>query len=98
MKHHSVTLFTKAGEVAIDPSPVVVKPGDTISWKSAEGKIAVSFTDAPLDALQFAAERNGATKLAHVRGDARPGKFNCTASIDGKPAPAIYGIEIEPGP
>ena len=98
MKHHSVRLFTNAGAITIDPSPVVVKPGDTISWRSDEGKIAVSFTDAPLDALQFSAERHGATKLAHVRDDALPGKFKCTASIDGNLAPAIYGIEIEPRP
>jgi hypothetical protein len=98
MKHQPVTVFTNgAGQIAIDPFPVIVQRGDTISWKSDEGKIAVSFTNAPLDALQFSAERHGGTKLAHVKKDALPGKYDCTVSIDGKEA-KVYGIEIEPGP
>jgi plastocyanin len=98
MKHHPVKLFTDADrKIAIDPSPVRVNPGDTIAWRSDEGAIAVSFIDAPLDALQFSAKRHEATQLAHVRKDAPRGKsFSCTASIDGKQAPAIYGIVIEP--
>ncbi len=98
MTHQPVTVFTNgAGQIAIGPSPVIVHRGDTISWKSDEGKITVSFTDAPLDGLQFSAERDGATKVAHVNNDAPFGKFNCTLSLDGKEA-KVYGIEIEPGP
>jgi len=97
MKHHPVTVFTNGAQIAIDPFPVKVKRGDTISWSSKEGKITVAFTDAPLDALHFSAERDGATKLAHVKNDARSGKFDCTLTLDGKQA-NVYGIEIEPGP
>jgi hypothetical protein len=63
MKHHPVTVFTNgARQIAIDPFPVIVHPGDTISWSSKAGKITVAFTDAPLDALHFSAS-DGATKL-----------------------------------
>ncbi len=73
MTHQPVTVFTNgAGHIAIDPFPVIAHPGDTISWRSDEGKITVSFTDAPLDALQFSAERKGATKLALVNNNAPP--------------------------
>ena len=42
MKHHPVTVFTNgARQIAIDPFPVRVHRGDTISWKSDEGKITV---------------------------------------------------------
>jgi hypothetical protein len=97
MKHQPVTVFTKGVDIAIDPFPVKVQRGDTLSWKSKEGKITVAFTDAPLDALHFSAERDGVTKLARVRDDAIPGNYDCTLTLDGKQA-KVYGIEIEPGP
>ena len=97
MAHIIVKLsFNAAGQIATDPNPVKVSRGDTVAWTSDEGDVSITLADAPLEgARKFSGRKGQHTDQAKIRSDARPGHFDCTASIGGKEAPA-YGIDIQP--
>jgi hypothetical protein len=98
MAHQTVKLsMNAAGAVKTDPNPVLVNPGDSLSWISDEGDVIVSFTDDPFDnGKQFIGKKGKETDKATIRSNAPRGKhFVCLATIGGRAGQA-YGFDIRP--
>jgi hypothetical protein len=84
-------------KIVTDPMPVRARQGDTLAWTSDEGEVTVSFDASPFDGdRHFAGHKGRQTPIARVRGDAQPGHFDCTATINGKGGSKVYGVDIVP--
>ena len=98
MANIDVDMFLdNSGELDFKPKPVVVKPGDTVRWKSDIGDLIVVF---PKDQnpftvhKQFGSAKGNISDAAVVRSDLPKGKsFECTVTLGGKEFTHASGVD-----
>ena len=98
MANIDVDMFLeKNGELDFKPKPVVVKPGDTVRWKSDIGDLIVVFpkNQNPFTVhKQFGSTKGNLTDAAVVRSGLPKGKsFECTVTLGGKEFTHASGVD-----
>jgi hypothetical protein len=101
--HKSIKLVENPDDAEIEtiPHPVEAAGGDTLSWKSDEGEIRVTFADPhPFDTPappELFAGKGHNTAEVRIRQDVWTGQhFDYVVSVDDRGPKAVYGIDIRP--